>query len=276
MNRKHITEIFPWLLPIRKRQRKLFFYLKMNLDAHHYSSKRIDYLLPYRVFQTSCPMYNEETGFDMLYQENKVFNLKLAAKVLTKLVIYPHETFSFWKLVGSADKKIPFKDGLAVIDGKLSTSPGGGLCQMSNLLFWMFLHAPLTIIERHGHAVKDFPEPPSDAPFGVDATVSEGWLDLRVRNDTEYTFQLYITLDEKNITGQILSDIDMHKEFIIKNKGLCYYKRKGEIFEEVDIIQNVISLPTKKCVASKLLYRNCCKIGYQLPDSVEIKDDTTI
>ena len=49
------------------------------------------------------------------------------------------------------------------------------------------LHTPLTLTERHGHQVKDFPEPPSDAPLGVDATVAEGWLDLRVRNDTEVT-----------------------------------------------------------------------------------------
>ena len=52
------------------------------------------------------------------------------------------------------------------------------------VIFWLFLHAPLTILERHGHDRKDFPEPPSDALLGVDATIYEGWLDLKVRNDT--------------------------------------------------------------------------------------------
>lgn len=270
MSRKCVTQIFPWLLPIRRKQRKMFFYLKMKLDANRYSGKQINMELPYLVFETSCPMYNKETGFDMTYQDNKVFNLKLAAKVLTNLVIQPHETFSFWKLVRKADKNVPFKDGLAVVDGKLSASPGGGLCQISNLLFWMFLHTPLTVVERHGHAKKDFPEPPSDALLGVDATVSEGWLDLKVRNDTEYTFQIVITFDEENIKGRILADHDMKQEVIVTNKDLSYYKKDNEIFEEVDVVKSVVLLPERECISSEVLYRNCCKIGYPLPDNVEV------
>lgn len=147
MGRKRVTQLFPWLLPLRKKQRKLCFYLGLRLDRNHYSSKQIETLSPYRLFETTCLMYNHETGFDMKYQENKVFNLKLAAKTINNLIICPGETFSFWKLVRYADKDTPYKDGL-VADGKLQTLPGGGLCQISNLLFWLFLHTPLTIIER--------------------------------------------------------------------------------------------------------------------------------
>jgi len=189
MTRKRITQIFPWLLPLRRKQQLLFFYTKMKLDKNCYAAKNLDNLLPHQLFETSCPLYNKETGFDMVYQENKVFNLKLAAATLDNLVIRPQETFSFWKLVRYADRYTAYKEGLIVINGKLTTTLGGGMCQMSNLLFWMFIHTPLTILERHGHAVKDFPEPPSDAPLGVDATVLEGWLDLKVRNDTDSTFQ---------------------------------------------------------------------------------------
>jgi len=243
----------------------------MRLDTNHYSEKQINTMLPYMIFETSCPMYNDKTGFDMKYQNNKVYNLKLAANVLTNLVIQPHETFSFWKLVSKADKNMPFKDGLAVIDGKLSASPGGGLCQMSNLLFWMFLHTPLTIVERHGHAKKDFPEPPSDALIGVDAAVSEGWLDLKARNDTEYTFQIVITFDAKHIKGQILADHDIKKKYMITNKNLSYYKRNDEIFEEVDVVQSVGLIAGREDATSKVLYRNCCKIAYPLPDDMEIQ-----
>ena len=75
----------------------------------------------------------------------------------------------------------------------------------------MFLHTPLTLIERHGHRIKDFPEPPSDAPLGVDATVAEGWLDLRVRNDTEVTFQITVTLEGDAITGRVSTDQELGK-----------------------------------------------------------------
>ncbi|MPN43049.1 Vancomycin B-type resistance protein VanW [bioreactor metagenome] len=199
-----------------------------------------------------------------------MFNLKLAAATLDTVVIKPHETFSFWKLARYADRDIPFKDGLTVIDGKLITAPGGGLCQMSNLLFWMFLHTSLTIIERHGHNVKDFPEPPSDALIGVDATVSEGWLDLKVKNETETAFQISIVFDEERIIGRIFTDKDTGYAYEVTNGQPLYYRRSGKIFEEVDVIQTVISTPSGECVSSKRLYRNKCEIGYQLPDGTEI------
>lgn len=118
------------------------FYTKMRWDGAVYASHRERKRLPHLLFETTCPMYNRETGFDMVYQENKVFNLKLAAATLDRLLIRPGETFSFWRLVRYADRKTPYRDGLAEVNGKLTVQPGGGLCQLSNLLFWMFLHTP--------------------------------------------------------------------------------------------------------------------------------------
>ncbi len=93
----------------------------------------------------------------------------------------------------------------------------------------MFLHTPLTLTERHGHQVKDFPEPPSDAPLGVDATVAEGWLDLRVRNDTEVTFQIAISFDQAHITGRVYTarDLGLTYEAINEKPGVLPPKWKG-------------------------------------------------
>lgn len=270
MPRKRITQIFPWLLPLRIKQRLFCFYTKMYLDGNRYSETKFETALPYQLFKTSCPLYNRETGFDMVYQENKVFNLKLAATTLDRIVIEPNETFSFWKLVRYADKAIPYKDGLTVIDGKLTTAPGGGICQMSNLLFWMFLHTPLTIVERHGHNVKDFPEPPSDAPMGVDATVSEGWLDLKVKNETEMSFQIRITFDKDHIIGRLLTDQNNGQFYEIINGKPLYYRKNDKIYEEVDVKQRTILTTTGDCISEKLLYRNKCEIGYPLPEGTAI------
>ena len=270
MNRKRMTQIFPWLLPIRKWQRCFFFYMGMRLDGNHYASKRNDTLLPYRLYKASFPMYNRNTGFEMVYQENKAFNLKLAAETLNNLIIRPHETFSFWRLVRYADQHTPYKDGLVVTNGKLKTAPGGGLCQMSNLLFWLFLHTPLTIVERHGHSIRDFPEPSGDIPVGVDSTVSEGWFDLKTRNDTDVTFQIVISFDNENITGQVLTNIDTGKTYEIFDENLTYYSQNNKVFEEVDVMQNTISRHSDTCVSTKLLYKNHCEIGYPLPEDTEI------
>ena len=95
MKRKRITQIFPWLIPLRTWQRKFFFYLGMKLDRNRYTSCVQENLLPAEVFSSRCPLYNKETGFDMVYQENKVHNLKLAAAAIDRMLIRPGETFSF-------------------------------------------------------------------------------------------------------------------------------------------------------------------------------------
>ena len=121
------------------------------------------------------------------------------------MIIEPNETFSFWQLVRWADHHEKYKDGLNLVDGKIVGSYGGGLCQLSNMLFWLFLHTPLTVVERHGHAVESFPSTTEDLPCGTDATINEGWLDLKIRNDTDNTFQIEISFDDKYMYGRILS-----------------------------------------------------------------------
>ncbi|MGM9587601.1 MAG: glycopeptide resistance accessory protein VanW [Candidatus Limivicinus sp.] len=271
MTRKRLTQRFPWLLPLRRKQRIFCFYQKMRFDRNRYAAARRETALPYQVFETRCPMINRQTGFDLQFQENKVFNLKLAAKKLDGLLIRPGETFSFWQAVRGADRETPYKEGLAEVNGRLTTQQGGGLCMLSNLLFWLLLHTPLTVLERHGHNVKDFPEPPSDAPLGVDATVAEGWLDLKVRNDTESTWQLMIGFDKEHIIGRIYTDRDTGDQYKVVNENLCYTREGGRIYEEVEVVR-------KRCAASgvvterKGLYKNRCAIGYQLPPETEIKE----
>ena len=70
----------------------------MRFDKRRYAKTlATDKTLPYQLFSSSCALYNHSTGFSMTYQENKVFNLKLVAKQMDGLLIYPGETFSFWQ-----------------------------------------------------------------------------------------------------------------------------------------------------------------------------------
>lgn len=270
MKRKRITQIFPWLIPLRTWQRKIFFYLGMKLDRNRYTSCVQENLLPAEVFSSRCPLYNKETGFDMVYQENKVHNLKLAAAAIDRMLIRPGETFSFSLATRHADRQEPYRDGLTVINGRLTTAPGGGMCQLSNLLFWVFLHSPLTIVERHGHGSKDFPEPPSDAPMGVDATLAEGWKDLKVRNDTDHTFQIHIAFDPEQISGQLYADRQPALCYSISNGPVTYRRRQEHVWEEVDVIQTLSDRKTGELQNTRTLYRNICRIGYTLPEDTVI------
>ena len=271
MSRKRLTQIFPFLLPLRKWQRKKFFYLKMRLDGYRYAQRKSEKILPNLVFETSIPMLNENSGFDMKYQFNKVYNLKLAAKTIDKIIIEPEETFSFWQLVRRADRYQKYKDGLNVINGKTVASYGGGLCMLSDMLFWMFLHTPLTVIERHGHAALSFPSTTEDFPKGTDATVNEGWLDLKVCNKTENTFQIEVDFVDNTMFGRILAKNVVYIEYSVFNSSVTYRKLGEKIYQ----IASVCSIETDRDSGRKTerkLYVNRCQIGYRLPDNIKIEE----
>jgi len=238
----------------------------MRFDGHLYSKTVSADRYTHKLFETNAALINSSTGFDMIYQENKVHNLKLAARTLNGLLIKPGETFSFWQCVRHADKHTPYKDGLTVKNGMLDTASGGGLCQMSNLLFWIFLHSPLTIIERHTHRVKHFPTPKM-LP-GTDATVSEGWRDLKVKNETDMTFQIRIEFNEESIFGILYTDSDMACSYEITGRDLIYFRKEGRTFEKILIYRHRIN--TDKTITENLLYENICPIGYQLSDDTVI------
>ena len=271
MSRKRLTQVFPFLLPLRKRQRKKYFYFKMKFDGNRYAKKTSEKLLPNTVFETSSLMLNENSGFDMKYQINKVHNLKLAAKTINKVIIEPKETFSFWQLVRWADRYEKYKDGLNLVNGKIVGSYGGGLCQLSNMLFWLFLHTPLTIVERHGHAVESFPSTTEDLPCGTDATINEGWLDLKIRNETDNTFQIEVSFDERFMYGRILSQNPVNTEYTVFNSSVSYIKQDGRLFQIAHVCRAEKDKKSDIQV-SKELYINRCEIGYELPDNTKYEE----
>lgn len=56
--------------------------------------------------------------------------------------------------------------------GKVSEGIGGGMCRFTNLLHWMILHKPLTIVEHHHHGSFDlFPDFGRQVPFGTGTSV---------------------------------------------------------------------------------------------------------
>lgn len=271
MARKRLTQLFPFLLPLRKWQRKLFFYWKMRLDSNRYAAQIADTLLLHEVFRTDSLLLNANSGYDMQYQHNKVFNLQLAAKTVNHLVIKPGETFSFWMRARDADKNEPYKDGLVLVDGKIIGAYGGGLCQISSMLFWMFLHTPLTIVERHGHAVESFPSTTEDLPSGTDATVTEGWLDLKVKNETNHPFQIEITFADGYMIGRILSDAELPCDYTVYNGSVVYHRENGRIFQKSSVERRTTDKRTG-AVEDAHLYETTTEIGYALPDNVTIMD----
>jgi vancomycin resistance protein VanW len=142
----------------------------------------------------------------MQYQYNKIINLKLAVDRLDGLLLQPGETFSFWKLVGKPTRHKGYLDGMVLFLGHIGYDIGGGLCQLTNLIFWMTLHTPLTVTERYRHSHDVFPDSNRTQPFGSGATCAYPHRDLMIRNDTDQTFQLRVRVGTENLEGKWLAE----------------------------------------------------------------------
>ena len=273
MARKRLTERFPFLLPLRRWQRKRCFYLKMYFDGCRYAAVRTKTPLEYTLFRANVAMRNERSGFPMEYQQNKVHNLRLAAEAMNGVVLHPSETFSFWRLARRADRHTPYKDGLVLVNGSVRPAYGGGLCMLSDLLYWCFLHTPLTVTERHGHAVEQFPAAEAERfPRGADATVSEGWCDLRARNDTDVLFRVAIDFSDTDLFVQIESDRPPAREYRVCNGAVMYINRGGKIYERAEVFREETDAVIKT-MERRLLYANECEIAYPLPEGTPIRKE---
>lgn len=86
--------------------------------------------------------------------------------------------------------------------GRIGSDVGGGLCQLSNLIFWMTLHTPLTVVERYRHSHDVFPDSNRTQPFGSGATCAYPHRDLMIRNDTDQDFQLCLRVGRTQLEGE--------------------------------------------------------------------------
>jgi vancomycin resistance protein VanW len=137
------------------------------------------------------------------YSENKHQNLMIAATCINNVVIQPDEIFSFWALVGAPIAKRGYLEGRALVNGQLKAVMGGGLCQLSGILYYLTLQAGLNAIERYPHSADIYTDETRFTPLGSDATVVYGYKDLRFVNSLSQPlyFRIIIALDQ--ITGQL-------------------------------------------------------------------------
>ena len=158
--------------------------------------------LPYLGYAHRTPLLRELKNADMWMQYNKITNLRLATARLDGLLLRPGEVFSYWKCIGRPSRRRGYVPGMMLVNGTVQPGVGGGLCQLSNLIFWMSAHTPLTVLERHRHGYDVFPDSNRTQPFGSGATCFYPYGDLMLRNDTPDTWQLRVRVGETHLEGQ--------------------------------------------------------------------------
>lgn len=214
--------------------------MKWIFSGVEYASKKTEHLFKYSVFKHKSLILRPLKDVDMHLQENKRTNLDIAIKHLHKIEIKPNEYFSLWKLVGRPTKRKGYLEGLVLNSGKIDTDTGGGLCQLGNLLFWIFAHSPLTIKERYRHGYDVFPDVNRKVPFGAGATLSYNYIDLQVKNETKNNFVIKLWLDSTHLNGELLSKNNITKTYSvieknhqIKQQYWGGYSRHNQIFKTI-------------------------------------------
>ena len=105
-------------------------------------------------------------------------NINLASEAINNYVVFPHETFSFNKVVGERNKVKGYLPAPIIVKGELSEGIGGGICQVSSTLYNAVDRTGLKILERYSHSKRVPYVPP-----GRDATVSWYGPDFTFKNN---------------------------------------------------------------------------------------------
>jgi vancomycin resistance protein VanW len=185
----------------------------------------------------------------MYLQYNKIENLKIAISKLNDTVIQPGETFSYWRLIGKPSKRKGYRKGMILYCGTYQVGIGGGLCQLSNLIYWITLHTPLTVVERYRHSYDVFPDSNRNQPFGSGATCVYNYRDLMIRNDTTQPYQLKLWLSDTELYGSWRVNGKLHETYVIYERDHVFkkelfgmYSRNNTLYRKtLDIEGNVIS-----------------------------------
>ncbi|HEY0468839.1 MAG TPA: VanW family protein [Polyangiaceae bacterium] len=107
----------------------------------------------------------------------RAINIATAARYLNGSVIGPGETFSFNRAVGSRTVERGFTEAPQIVADELEPGVGGGVCQVASTLHGAAVYGGFEILQRRSHS-----RPSGYTPLGLDATVIDGELDLKLKN----------------------------------------------------------------------------------------------
>ncbi|MCX6795847.1 MAG: VanW family protein [Candidatus Falkowbacteria bacterium] len=209
---------------------------------------------------------------DFRLQEQKIVNLRQAVGKLNGVVISPGCIFSLWQIVGKPSRKNGYVDGMLLSGGKVVEGVGGGLCQLSNFLYWIFLHAPFETIERYHHSLDVFPDSGRVLPFGSGATILYNFVDLKMKNTSNKPLQLKIWLTDNHLKGQILSPEKIEQKFHVFEKNHFFIKRGDKYFRYNEIFQESKVLGEKQKI--KKITSNFAPVLYDVKQ--EYLDDNQL
>lgn len=203
------------------------------------------------IFEPVKPKYNKNDFVktrDVIGSYKTVFggkkidrnqNIINAAKKINNNVIYPGEIYSLNENLKPFSIKNGYVNAPIIVDGKLTDGIGGGICQVSTVLYNAVLYSELEVVERRNHSLKV-----GYIDYGFDATLAGDYIDLKFKNNKSVPLLIETVINGNNLVVNIYGE-----ETRPKNRKITF---KNELVEtipaptETIVYTNELSEGTKK------------------------------
>lgn len=118
----------------------------------------------------------------------RAVNIRAAGRFLDGAVLLPGEILSFNEYVGRRIHGRGFVDAPVIINDELEQDVGGGVCQVASTLHAAAVFGNVQVVNRRSHS-----RPSGYAPLGLDATVIDGEVDLKLRNPYDEPLLVHVS-----------------------------------------------------------------------------------
>ncbi len=129
---------------------------------------------------------------------NRNWNVAKLSGIVNGVVIAPGEEWSINEEAGNRTLKTGWKEASGIVNGGYVQQAGGGVCQISSTLYNAAIRSNLNITDSTHHSIS------SDyIPLGLDATISSGGPDLKIKNDFAIPVYIVSYVDPKAKTSTV-------------------------------------------------------------------------
>jgi vancomycin resistance protein YoaR len=173
-------------------------------------------------------------------QSGRKNNVKLALSDFNGMIVEPGQEVSFNDVTGDKTPEKGYQKAKIILNGVYVEGYGGGACQASTTLYNALLLSDLEILEVHPHSL-----PVSYVPLAFDAMVSEGYADLKFKNDLSYPIYIKTWGDKENAYVNIYGE-PIEEGYTIE--------RKAEFVEVIPHQGDIISKDSKGEYSNKITY----------------------
>lgn len=263
MARKLFCQISPLTYKISLVKCRTIRRLQDAFSRTHFAKAKQAEPLPVLIYKHNSLIRRKLGNTNIALQENKAVNLALSTPKVNGILIRPGEVFSFWRLVGCPSAAKGYKEGVTISHARTVPGIGGGMCQFTNLIHWMVLHTPLTIVEHHHHDGFDlFPDFNRQVPFGTGTSIVYNYLDYRFRNDSDITYQILVYVTDTYLCGELRATQPLPFKYHIQAEDEHFIRENDTVYRKGLVYRTCIDKSTGTTLSRKLIKNNHAKVMY--------------